>query len=174
MAWGAFFDVDVMLTTNRMILRRALADDLEDFNAFMSDSRAMAYWSTPPHPDLATSAEQLDRMAASPDPLLYFVFEYQGRVIGMGGVHNGNEVGFMLHPDYWRQGFVTEAMDAILSHTWASTAFDHVHADADPRNDASVGLLKSLGFFETGRAARTYCVGGVWSDSVYFRLNRPS
>lgn len=163
-----------MLTTQRLILRRARSDDLDDYHAFMSDPRAMAYWSTPPHPDLEASAKQLDRMLAIPEPLLYAVFEYKGRVIGMGGLHSGNEIGFILHPDFWRQGFVTEAMGAILPHVWATTDHDHLFADADPRNAASVGLLISMGFYETHRAAKTFCIDGVWVDSVYFRLDRPA
>lgn len=162
-----------MLRTKRLTLRPALMSDLHDFNGFMSDPRAMAYWSTAPHPDLETSRAQLAQMVAAEPPITYFMFEHQDRVIGMGGMHHGNEVGFMLHPEYWRKGFVTEAMTAILDHIWASTNETFVHADADPENAASVGFLKSLGFHETHRAKNTFCIDGVWSDSVYFALPRP-
>ena len=162
-----------MLHTKRLILRPAVMEDLNNFNGFMSDPRAMAYWSTAPHPDLETSREQLAQMVAAEPPITYFMFEYQAHVIGMGGMHHGNEVGFMLHPDHWRQGFVTEAMTAILDHIWATTDETFVHADADPNNTASVGLLTSLGFRETHRAERTFCINGVWSDSVYMALPKP-
>ncbi|MEL6960249.1 MAG: GNAT family N-acetyltransferase [Pseudomonadota bacterium] len=163
-----------MLTTDRLILRQARAADAADIHAFMSDPRAMAYWSTPPHPDLATTAAQVERMASAPAPTLYFVWEKDSTVIGMGGMHSGNEVGFMLHPDHWRTGLAREAMTAILGHLWRTTRHDHVHADADPRNAASLRLLASLGFHQTGTAKNTFCIDGVWSDSAYFRLNRPT
>jgi ribosomal-protein-alanine N-acetyltransferase len=33
--------------------------------------------------------------------------------------------------------------------------------------------LTRLGFRETGRAERTYHIGGEWSDSVYLTLTKP-
>lgn len=162
-----------MLSTDRLTLRKARQSDLSDLNVILGDPRAMRYWSTPPHPDLATTQIQLDGMTARSEPTTYFMLEHAGRVIGMAGMHSKNEVGFILHPDFWRQGFLTEAMQAILPYLWQVTDNDHLFADADPRNAASVGLLLSLGFHETHRAQNTFCVNGEWSDSVYFRLNRP-
>lgn len=66
------------------------------------------------------------------------------------------------------------ARQADLLDLFAVTDHTRLTADADPRNEASVGLLKSLGFEETHRAERTFCINGEWSDSVYFALQRPS
>ncbi len=162
-----------MLKTERLTLRAARPDDLDDLFAIYSDRRAMRYWSTPPHPDKTTTQGNLDRLIASArDRLVYFVFEHQGRVIGLGGMHKGDEIGFLLHPDYWRQGLVREAMQAIIPHLFEVTDVQQLTADVDPRNAASVGLLIALGFEETHRAKNTFCINGEWSDSVYFRLNR--
>jgi len=68
---------------------------------------------------------------------------------------------------------VTEAMQAILLHIWAVTDVDHVFADADPLNLASVGFLKNLGFTISHTAKNTFCINGMWSDSVYLKLYRP-
>ena len=164
-----------MLKTKRLILRAAKQSDLADLFAIYSDPRAMAYWSTPPHHDPSMTQENLDRLIASAAKrLVYFVFERDGRVIGVGGMHKNNEVGVLLHPDHWRQGFATEAMQAIIAYLFETTDETSLTADADPRNEASVGLLKSLGFVETGRAKNTFCIEGVWSDSVYFELKRPT
>jgi ribosomal-protein-alanine N-acetyltransferase len=84
-----------------------------------------------------------------------------------------DEVGFLLHPDYWRQGIASEAMQAIIPYLFKVTAHSELTADADPLNTASVDFLKSLGFQETHRAKNTFCINGVWSDSVYFALPRP-
>ena len=102
-----------------------------------------------------------------------FVIEKAGGVIGTAGMSAGNEVGFLLRPDHWRQGIVTEAMQAIIPYLFAQTDVCQLTADVDPRNAASVGLLRSLGFYETHRAERTYDIAGEWSDSVYFALDRP-
>jgi ribosomal-protein-alanine N-acetyltransferase len=163
-----------MLTTKRLILRAARQDDLDDLFTIYSDPRAMQYWSTPPHDTPARTQENLDRMLTATGPLVYFVIEEQGRVIGNAGMHYNNEVGFLLHPDFWRQGIVREAMQAILPHIWAVTNVDSVIADVDPNNEASSGLLLNLGFHETHRENNTFCINGVWSDSAYFALKRPA
>lgn len=102
-----------------------------------------------------------------------FVIEKDGRAIGTAGMHKDTEIGFLLHPDYWRQGIGAEAMRTIIPYLFSQTDARELTADVDPRNDASVGLLKSLGFHETHRAKNTFCINGEWSDSVYFALTRP-
>lgn len=163
-----------MLTTERLTLRSARTGDLTDLFAIFSDRRAMRYWSTAPHHSPEQTQENLDRLIAnSQGTLTYFVIEMGGRVIGTAGMHKTDEVGFLLHPDYWQQGIMTEAMQAIIPYLFQVTDRGQLTADVDPRNAASVELLKSLGFVETHRAQNTFCIEGEWSDSVYFALPRP-
>jgi ribosomal-protein-alanine N-acetyltransferase len=163
------------IVTERLILRAAKQADLLDLFAIFSDPRAMQYWSTAPHETPERTQENLERLIASADrQLTYFVIEMDQRAIGTAGMHKIGEVGFLLHPDYWRQGIVSEAMNAIIPYLFSVTDHARLTADADPRNEASVGILKSLGFEETHSAERTFCINGEWSDSVYFALQRPS
>jgi RimJ/RimL family protein N-acetyltransferase len=48
---------------------------------------------------------------------------------------------------------------------------ERIEADVDPRNERSLRRLDRLGFFETGRKARTWRIGETWCDSVYLRLD---
>jgi len=84
------------------------------------------------------------------------------------------EIGYILHPDHWGHGYATEAMQTLIAHLWANTDWPALTADIDPQNLASLRVLQKLGFVETGRAARTFCLGGVWTDSLYLSLQRPS
>jgi len=165
----------MMLETNRLILRAAKANDLMDLHAIFRSPEAMKYWSTAPHDSPAHTQENLTGMIESAaERLVYFVIEMNGRVIGTAGVHKDDEVGFILHPDHWRQGIVTEAMSAIIPHLFAVTDVERLTADADPLNEASVNCLKKLGFTETHREKNTFFINGVWSDSVYLSLPRPA
>ncbi len=103
-----------------------------------------------------------------------FVIEHRGRVIGKAGCWRMPEVGFILHPDYWGQGLILEAMTAAIAHAfarWPDVAA--LEAEADPRNLGSLAVLAKLGFVEVRRAERTWRVAGEWSDSVYLALPRP-
>lgn len=163
-----------MLRTKRLILRAPRADDLGDMFALYSDPRAMAYWSTPPHKTSSITKDVLDRRIAhwqiAP---VNFQIELDGRYIGNAGNYHQNEIGFILAPDHWRKGYVSEAMGAIIPHLWAVTEHAKLTADADPDNAASVGILGALGFRETHRAQNTFCINGTWVHSVYFALDRP-
>jgi RimJ/RimL family protein N-acetyltransferase len=135
----------------------------------------MRYWSSLPHTDIEQTRAWLANMIGDlPEESCDFVVEFQGRVIGKAGCWRLPEIGFILHPDYWGHGLAREALAAIIPHVFRRYPIDAIIADADPRNDASTGLLTRMGFAETGRAQRTIQVGDEWCDSVYFALGRPA
>jgi len=159
------------LRTKRLVLRKARITDLDDLHAVYSDPLVMRYWSTPPHADIATTRRHLDRVIAASEPIAtYFVVECGGHAIGCAGVHMGDEIGFLLRSDHWQQGLMSEALGALIPHLFEDLHYPQLTADADPMNAASVATLRSAGFVKTGEAKNTYCVDGVWTDSVYFTL----
>lgn len=162
------------IVTERLVLRRARADDLAPMHEVLSDPRAMLYWSTPPHQDLDETRAWLDSMIADPPGERDdFIVEHDGRVIGKAGCWRVPEIGFILHPDYWGRGLAREALEAIIPTLFERFSVPAITADVDPRNLASLALLKGLGFEETGRASRTWLVGETWCDSIYLALPRP-
>jgi RimJ/RimL family protein N-acetyltransferase len=163
------------IVTARLVLRRARPEDLAAIHDVMRRPEAMRYWSTPPHRSLDETREWLASMVEdSPAERDDFVVECEGRVIGKAGCWRLPEIGFILHPDYWGRGLAREALAAVIERLFARYPIDAVTADVDPRNLASLNLLKGLGFAETGRAARTWQVGEEWCDSVYLALRRPA
>jgi [ribosomal protein S5]-alanine N-acetyltransferase len=163
----------VRIKTARLTLRRAQPSDLADVHGLLSDPRAMRYWSTPEHKTRAQTEVWLASMLADPvGESDDFLIEYEGRVVGKAGAWRLPEVGFLLHPDLWGQGFAREAMTAAITHLFAHYDIDTLTAEADPRNAASLRLLGRLGFVETHRAERTMQWKDEWCDSVYLALRR--
>ena len=161
------------LVTARLVLRRPKPGDVDDLHQVFSSPEAMRWWSTTPHETVEKTAEWLDGMiTADPELSDDFVIEAQGRVIGKAGFWRLPEIGYILHPDYWGQGLATEALTAVIDHILATRTVERVTADVDPDNAASIRLLRRLGFEQTGAASRTWRVGGVWMDSLYFGLDR--
>lgn len=140
-------------------------------HAILSQPRAMAYWSTPPHTALDQSREWLGNMLAIPRPLGEdFIVEHAGRVIGKAGFYRFPSIGYLFDPGVWGQGFGAEAVGAVVARGFAVHRLARVLADVDPRNAASLALLARLGFAETERRERTWLVGDHWCDSVYLEL----
>ena len=164
-----------MITTERLLLRRARMCDLEDLHRVFADPRAMRYWDSLPHDDIDQTRCWLEGMvASSPADTDDFVLEHQGRVIGKAGCWRLGEIGFILHPDYWGKGLAQEALSAAIPHIFASLPIDRLEADVDPRNAAALRLLARFEFREVRSAERTVKLADEWCDSVYLELPRPS
>ena len=162
------------IRTERLLLRRARAGDLDDIHAVLSDPRAMRYWSTPPHETIDQTRQWLDDMIAAPAEISdEFVVEFAGGVVGKIGCWQLPEIGFILHPRVWGRGIAGEALRAVVPWIFGRHALPAITADVDPRNAASLALLARAGFRETGRAERTWLVAGEWCDSIYLELRRP-
>ena len=161
------------LRTDRLVLRRARADDIEAMHAVLSDEQAMHYWSTGPHADLADTERWLDSMITSPREISDdFVVTLDGEVIGKMGAWRLPEFGFILRSDHWGRGYAREAMAAFLGYMFRSRGVQLLTADVDPRNASSLKLLADHGFVETGRASGTWNTHIGVCDSVYLRLDR--
>lgn len=163
-----------MITTERLLIRRVRPDDAQDLFDIYGDAETMRYWDSAPDPDLAASQSRANRLANLPEPLTYFAIAHQDKLIGTGGVHARNEIGYILNRTYWRQGFMREALSGLLPYLFRTLHTDELTAEIDPRNAASEAFLTSLGFRKTGAAKHTICLNGEWCDSAYFALQRPS
>jgi RimJ/RimL family protein N-acetyltransferase len=162
------------IRTARLLLRPARPGDAGALHGAFSDAAAMAYVGTP-HDELAQTAAFVARMIATPpDAGEEFVVVLDGRVIGKAGFWRWPEVGFLLRREVWGRGLGTEAVAALVAHGFGARGLQRIEADVDPRNERSIRLLERLGFRETGRAANTIEIGGVWCDSIYLELRRPS
>ena len=142
-------------------------------HAVLSDERAMRYWTTGPHADLAETERWLDSMITSPPEINDdFVVTLDGEVIGKMGAWRLPEFGFILRSDLWGRGYAREALAAFLEHMFRTRAVECLTADVDPRNTASLKLLADHGFVETGRATGPWNTHIGVCDSVYLRLDR--
>lgn len=57
-----------------------------------------------------------------------------------------------IHPDFWGQGYATEAARAVLRYGLQTLALPKVKADVDEPNLASVQVLQKLGMQQVGQA----------------------
>lgn len=164
------------LHTKRLVLRAARADDLDPLHAIFSDPRAMRYWDRPAYDAPGPTQAFLDWfMTPQPDTREEYILELDGRCIGKAGVWARPEVGYILHPDVWGMGLAKEALEAILPRAFGKwPEQDHLTAETDPRNLASVRLLRRLGFRLIETRSRDFLYGGTeWCDTALYQCQRP-
>lgn len=99
-----------------------------------------------------------------------------GRLIGDFGTHfladdpRQVEIGFTVSPDHQGQGFGTEAVRGVLDLLFGSLRKHRVIATADPRNVASIALLKRVGLRQEAHFRQCRRLKGAWVDDVVFGI----
>jgi RimJ/RimL family protein N-acetyltransferase len=102
-----------------------------------------------------------------------------GTFLGLALLFNFNkasaraEIGYALATAHRSQGYMAEALPALIDHAFGALALNRLEADIDPRNVASARVLERLGFTPEGVLRERWIVAGEPSDSrMYGLLNR--
>jgi RimJ/RimL family protein N-acetyltransferase len=82
------------------------------------------------------------------------------------------EIGYMLHPEFWGQGLMIEAAQAVLNTVFGYTAAPAVNAWTRVVNPASRRLLEKCGFRHNGSALRDLPARGGMLPCDAFVLDR--
>lgn len=71
------------------------------------------------------------------------------------------------------QGFMTEALSAVIDHAFGPMGLHRLMANHLPENERSAQLLRRLGFAVEGRAKEYLFIDGKWRDHVLTSLINP-
>ncbi|WP_227355252.1 GNAT family N-acetyltransferase [Haladaptatus salinisoli] len=82
------------------------------------------------------------------------------------------ELGYWLVPEVHGRGYGKEAVSLVIEYVFRTYDTPAVGAEAFDFNDASRGLLESLGFAEEGRRRKYMFVDGEHRDMVQYGLLR--
>ncbi len=174
----------IFAETERLILRRALPADLEPLLHSWADPEMTRY--TGEKPDIRGFLSNLiaDMQAQLPGdmepggPWSQFIVERRadGAVVGDLGVGFGIpgerqvELGYRILPAHHRQGFAREAVAGIIDYLIERHEIHRFVGVAALANEASVALLRSLGFRQEGHFRQSFLCRGKWIDDGYFAL----
>lgn len=74
------------------------------------------------------------------------------------------ELGYVLGSAHQGAGYMHEALTALINAAFGSMGLRRLEAEVDPRNTASVQLLKRLGFVREGLLREKWLTGGKAND----------
>ena len=146
----------VILTTDRLTLRPWKESDLNDFFEYarVDGVGQMAGWL--PHRDKEESRTTLSRFIAGKHT---FALEYRGKVIGSLGIDGyneetypefdrlqGREIGYVLSRDYWGQGLMPEAVQAVITYLFNTVGLDFILVGHFEHNSQSRRVIEKCGF----------------------------
>jgi len=177
------FTVFPILKTDRLILREMQLKDTDAIFAIRGDYEVTqynigtAYTSKSQASDLISAMQ--DEYAKKSALRWGITRKNDDTVIGMVGFNYWNRsdhrasIGFDLAQAHWRQGFMREAVTAILQFGFSEMGLHRIEADASIYNTASIALLESLGFVREGVQRDQYYEDEQYHDLVLMALLKP-
>ncbi|CQR70833.1 Putative ribosomal N-acetyltransferase YdaF [Sporomusa ovata DSM 2662] len=172
------------IETDRLILRQLLTDDATILLQYWSAPEVTEYLTLEPFKKLEEAVAMIELLNSLPESnqgIRWAITSRQeGKVLGTCGFHNYNpehcraEMGYELGQAYWRQGFMTEALTAILHYGFEKMAVNRIEAFVNVGNIKSTGTLEKMGFkldgllreyeFARGKFVDQYCYSLLKSD----------
>ena len=92
--------------------------------------------------------------------------------LGLAGVQAG-KLGGAMNPSEWGKGYTTDAAQLMIDFAFTTLGLHRVSAAIGPDNDASIALVKRLGFTYEGRLRDHVFTNGAWRDSVLYSVLAP-
>jgi ribosomal-protein-alanine N-acetyltransferase len=82
--------------------------------------------------------------------------------------HHRAEIGFMLRPESWRQGIMSEALEAVLAYAVHTLRLHSLEANTSVANLASQAVLIQCGFVQEAHFRENWHYNGMFTDSLIF------
>jgi ribosomal-protein-alanine N-acetyltransferase len=169
-----------IIETERLILRRKILADAPDFFIMRSNAEAMKYICKPLHTsvkDSETMILRINEMINCNDGIAWAItLKNQPNLIGSISFHRIEkehyraEIGYMLLPTYWKQGFISEAIKAIIDFGFNELKFHSIEAHIDPRNIGSEKTLQKFDFVKEAHFKENYFYNGQFLDTAVYSL----
>ncbi|RZL52011.1 MAG: N-acetyltransferase [Pedobacter sp.] len=80
------------------------------------------------------------------------------------------EIGYMLRPDLWRKGIISEALNEVISFGFTEMKLHSISANINPGNSASRQILLKHGFEKEAYFKEDYYFQGKFLDSEIYGL----
>lgn len=84
--------------------------------------------------------------------------------------HFRTEIGYMILPEYWGKGYVTEAVNTLLNFAFNTLNFHSIEAVIDSRHKSSERVLQKNGFTKEAHFLENFYYNNEFTDTVIYSL----
>lgn len=147
-----------LLETDRLIVRRWVADDLDPYAAMCALPDVMRYIGDGSVRTRAECADNITHFNGENDAggfgLMALELKQGNQFIGFCGlavpgflpeILPAVEIGWRLDPAFWGKGLASEAAQAVLAHGFEAMGLDQIVSVCQIDNDASSNIMRKLG-----------------------------
>src|SRR5690625_631876 len=166
------------IETERLLLRPVTLADAEDLYEYASDEENVYFVSFEQYQSVDDAYYSIANFFMA-NPLGKYGVELkeENKMVGTIDLFNlssrkmSAEMGYILNPNYHRQGYMTEAGRALLALGFEKMELEKIYALCDSRNVASAGVMKKLGMKqEAHRRHHSLSKDGEWIDMLEYAI----
>ena len=170
------------LQTDRLILRQLTIEDIDFVFQHFSNPLVTQYLMDEPPVANRAEAQAIIEFYLEPEGKTYnrwgMIRKTDHKLIGTCGYHKWSkasfraEIGYDLSPDCWGQGYMTEALHAVIQNGFERMKLNRIEALVYVNNHRSIQLLQKLKFKREGLLQDYFCLDGVFFDHYLLALLR--
>jgi [ribosomal protein S5]-alanine N-acetyltransferase len=168
------------LYTEQLELSQLAEHHLHDLHALRTHAEVLRYLQRPAPKSLEDTLENIhvnQQLLQNQEGIAWAISKKnENKLIGVIGFwrikkeHYRPEIGYLLLPEYWGQGIMSEAIQATLRFAFEQMNAHTVEADINPENSASAKILLRNGFKREGAFKENIFFEGVFYDSEVYSL----
>ncbi len=170
------------ITTSRLVLRPVAADDLESIHSLHLLPESNVFNTIGAPNDKTITAEWLKEWIRGnelPDRAAYtfaIIAPSGNEFIGLLALnlrparYSSGEVWFKLFPEYWGQGYATEALKLIIKYSFDILGIHRIEAGCAVGNKASIRVLEKAGMRREGQKRQALPLPSGWSDNYEYAI----
>ena len=170
------------IETDRLLLRKVTRDDAADIFEYAADPQVPRYMPWEPHRSIQETYDYLERVMERyrrhhPGPWA-IVQRRDAKMIGTCSYskwepdHRWAEVGYVLNPRYWGQGYMSEAVRAIVAFGFRELGLNRIQARCDVPNSQSARVMEKAGMSFEGVLRQQLFVKGSYRDLKIYSILR--
>ncbi len=160
------------ITTDRLVLRKMLPTDAEDMFEYAQNPAVTRFLLWEPHVSRKFTLSYLKFIQSQYSSGNFFDWAVtladSGKMIGTCGFttfdeeNNTAEIGYVLNPDYWRQGIATEVLRRVMHFGFDVLGLHRIYVRIMDGNDASVAVARKCGMRHEATLWRSLLVKGEY------------
>lgn len=169
-----------ILRTKRLLLRSLELNDAESIFDYARQDHVTKYllWNT--HQSIAETILFIERVQTTMNginpPIWGIEYLQERKIIGTIGMHRyrrehrRTELGYVLHPSYWNQGIMTEAVRSVLQYSFYLLGLHRVEAGVFNGNHSSEKVLQKVGMTLEGVLRESFFIKNEIRSLKFYAL----
>jgi [ribosomal protein S5]-alanine N-acetyltransferase len=168
------------IETDRLLLRSLEADDAAEMFLLRNNDDVMKYIEKARPKTIEETREMIQKILDEVEKgnAVHWAITQKGNNILLGSIsyhriykeHFRAEIGYMLHPDFWKKGLTMEVIKAVVHFGFEKMGLHSIEANINPDNNASRQLLLKAGFIREAYFKENYYFNGQFLDSEIYSL----